>query len=144
MIKIVRGKTKIVRQNRRNIKIPPLETMFEDDGDPLENVSYNKNDLEASADSEMSEILRQIIERRKALRDRFRVAGDTDYWVALCFQTSEQRDEFLEKSGWGARGTRYLNGLEISGRINVDIKPIELSPIPQRGRPEKYTRKEVI
>lgn len=125
-------------------RLPVLETMFEDQGDPLEDVEYDPADLERSANAEMSEILKQIIEDKKALQDRFRVARDPDYWVALCFQSREQRDEFLEKTGWGESGTRFLNGLDISRRVGAEISPIELTPLPLRGKPSKYTEEEVI
>lgn len=145
-VKIERPQHQAIRRNTRKSlkKLPVLETMFEDEGDPLEDVDYNPNDLEASATGEMSAILRAIVERKKALQDRFRVANDPDYWVALCFQSHEQRNEFLQKSGWGAPDTRYLNGLEISSRLGLDISPIEIEPLPLRGKPKKYQGKEVM
>jgi hypothetical protein len=134
----------ISRRGKRILKLPRLETMFEDEGDPLEDVDYNPNDLEASATNEMTEIVRQIKEQKKALQDRFRVARDPDYWLALCFQSHEQRDEFLQKSGWAAPDTKYLNGLEIAARLGVSVSPIEIKPLPLRGKPKKYQGKEVM
>lgn len=125
-------------------RVPALETLFEDEGDPLEDVEYNDADLERSADAEMSEILRQIKERRQADRDRFRVARDPDYFLVLCFQSHEQRDEFLTKSGWGKADNRYLNGLEIARRLGINVEPIEIKPLGFRGRPKKYSKLEVL
>lgn len=132
------------KRNGKIRRLPRLETMFEDEGDPLEDVDYQENDLEHSADSEMSEILRQLKEKRKAQADTFRVARDPEYWVALCFQSREQKDEFLQKIGWADLGDKYLNGLEVCRRANVDIDPIEIQPLKQRGKPGKYSLKEVL
>jgi len=134
------------KRGRQPLKrLPNLDTMFEDEGDPLEDVPYEElaNDLEASADAEMSEMLRQIKERRKADRDRFRVARDPAYFLVLCFQSHDQRNEFLAKSGWG-EDTCYLNGLEISRRLGLDVAPIEIKPLAFRGKPGKYSKMEVL
>jgi len=125
-------------------RLPDIETMFNVDGDPLEDVDFDPNDLEASATAEMSEIVRLIKEKKKESSDRFRTANDTDYWVALCFQCREQRDEFLRKAGWSDLGEKYLNGLEIARRLGVDVEVFDLKPLPLRGKPKKFSRKEVI
>jgi hypothetical protein len=127
---IERREIKVGRKGRGPLRMPRLETMFEDEGDPLEDVPYEElaNDLEASADAEMSEMLRQIKERRQADRDRFRVARDPDYFVVLCFQSRDQRNEFLAKSEWGQEDEKYLNGLEVCRRLGIDVVPIEIKP----------------
>jgi len=125
-------------------RLPDIETMFNVDGDPLENVDFDPDDLEASATAEMSEIVRLIREKKKQSADRFRIAEDTDYWVALCFQCREQRDEFLKKAGWSELGEKYLNGLEIARRLGIDVKVFDLKPLPLRGKPKKFSREEVI
>ncbi len=140
---IERREVKIGGRRGGPLRMPLLETMFEDEGDPLEDVEYS-DDLEASADSEMSEILRQIKERRQADRDRFRVARDPDYFVVLCFQSRDQRNEFLAKSEWGQRDEKYLNGLEICRRLGIDVQPIKIEPLKFRGKPNKYSKSEVL
>ena len=142
--KIERNKGTIERGKGKISKLPRLETIFEDDGDPLEDVEYDDGNLELSADRELSEIVKQIKERRQARMEMFRVARDPDYWFALCFQSREQRDEFLQKSGWIDLGDKYLNGLAIARRLGLDVPPVELKPIPLRGNPKKYSEKEVI
>ena len=125
-------------------RLPRLETMFEDEGDPLVAVDYIEGNLEQSAANEESEILRLLKEKKKALFDQYRLNYDTDYWCALCFQSHEQRDEFLSKSGWSALDGKYVNGLEIARRLGLDVKPITLKPRGLRGHPKKYKREEVI
>jgi hypothetical protein len=142
--KIQKQKTVKMAGKKSFKRLPDIETMFDVDGDPLEDVDFDPNDLEASATAEMSEIVRLIREKKKESSDRFRIANDTDYWVALCFQCREQRDEFLRKAGWSDVGEKYLNGLEIARRLGVDVEVFDLKPLPLRGKAKKFSRKEVI
>ena len=139
-----KGALQITRKGAVGKKLPDLETMFEDEGDPLQDVAYDDNDLEQSANSENSELLRQFKEKKKALFDQYRVAADQDYWVALCFQCQDQRDEFLRQARWDAMDGRYVNGLEVARQLGLDVKPIQLKPRPIRGKANKYTKEEVI
>lgn len=142
---IERQEKKIERGKRINLKrLPRLETMFEDEGDPLEDVDYQENDLEHSAESEMSAVLLELRERRKANADMFRVARDPEYFCLLCFQSREQKEEFLQKVGWIDLGDKYLNGLEVCRRLGMDVEPIDLKPLKQRGKPGKYSLREVL
>lgn len=140
-----KGKVSVPRGSARSLKkLPPLESVFEDEGDPMEAVEYRDNDLEHNADAEMSEVVRQIRDEKRIKFDRFRVSRDPDYWLALCFQSREQRDEFLRLAKWDAIGGRFVNGLDVARRLGIDIQSIDLSPLPMRGKPKKYTREEVI
>ena len=65
---ITREKRQIARTGKGIDKTPRIETIFDDDMDPLENVEYDVDNLEASAEVEMSEIVKQIKEQRKASR----------------------------------------------------------------------------
>jgi hypothetical protein len=136
--------TPLAKRGRTSLKrMPVLETMFEDEGDPFEGIEPT-HDPQRDPDTEMSAILSEIRERRKAANDRFRVARDPDYYLVLCFQSHDQRNEFLAKSGWGPPDERYLNGLEIARRLDVGVQPIEIKPLEFRGKPKKYSEKEVL
>ncbi len=143
---IERHEIKIGKKGYKPLRMPRLETMFEDEGDPLEAVPYEelKDDLEASATAEMSELVRQIKEKRQADRDRFRVLREPDYFVVLCFQSRDQRNEFLAKSEWAEEDTKYLNGLEICRRLGIDVQPIEIKPLKFRGKPHRFSKEEVL
>lgn len=123
---------------------PDFETIFEDDGDPLEAVEYDENDLEISAGNEMSEIVRQIKEEKKAQYERFRIGRDPHYYLMLCFQSHDQRDEFVLKSGWDATDGRFVNGLDVARELGLGVEPIPLEPLPQRGKPHLYRNEEVL
>lgn len=123
---------------------PDLETIFEDDGDPLEAVEYDENDLEASSDNEMTEIVRQIKAEKKAQYERFRIGRDPHYYLIVCFQSTDQRDEFAHKAGWDTVDGRFVNGLEVSKKLGLDVAAIPLKPLPQRGKPHLYRSEEVL
>jgi len=131
-----------VRPQKSDPQAPDFGSMFEEDGDPLEDVEYDEVNLETSANDEMSEILRQIKADKKARYDRWRVALDSRYYVVLCFQSYDQRQEAIEKLGWSVHWDRFINGLDVCRRLGVDVTPIEIEPLPQRGKPHLY--KEVL
>lgn len=123
---------------------PDLETVFEDDGDPLEAVEYEPGDIQTNADLEMSEIVAQIKAEKKAQYERFRTARDPNYYLVVCFQSHEQRDEFVQKAGWATVYDTFVNGLDVARALGLDVEPIPLEPLPRRGKPHLYTSKEVL
>ena len=131
-----------VRKIDRNA--PDLDTMFEDEGDPLELVEYDDENLEASAESEMSEIVRQIKADKKARYERFRIEQNKHYYLMLCFQSRDQRDEFAQATGWATVEGRFVNGLDVARRLGVDIEAFKLEPVKGRGKPHLYSREEVL
>jgi hypothetical protein len=65
--------------------------------------------------------------RAKAEQQRFEDATDSEYWVAICFQTREQKEEFLRKLSLLDLGDKYLDGLAVARALKVKIT----SPTPQ-------------
>jgi hypothetical protein len=67
-------------------------------------------------------------ERATKEHDRRTDATDSRYWVAVCFQTREQKEEFLAKAGLLdlVEDGDYLDGLEVADRLEVDVE----SPTP--------------
>lgn len=49
-------------------------------------------------------------DRQKQEQDRFKLATDTEYWVALCFRSRAEKDAFLASSGLDRLGDKYLDG----------------------------------
>lgn len=78
------------------------------------------------------EAIQALREKRKAERDRFREATDTEYWVALCFETRAQKEEFLEKLGIAELGDKYLNGYKVAEKLGVSIDTAGLQTRAQR------------
>lgn len=92
---------------------------------PLDEIEYIGN---AATDSlaEMSVVESEFKARAKEENKRFIEATDSEYWIALCFQTRAQKEEFLEKLKLIDLGDKYLDGLKVAKRLNVDIE----SPTP--------------
>ena len=67
---------------------------------------------------------------------------DPEYWVCVCFQSREQKEEFLAKAGWLDLGEKYLDGLEVARRLGVAVLPIPLDTKTPPLAP-KSLRKEV-
>jgi hypothetical protein len=62
-------------------------------------------------------------------QDRRADATDSRYWVALCFQTAAEKEEFLIGSGLAdlALDSDYLDGAEVAERLDVELT----SPVPK-------------
>lgn len=138
------GKIERPKLAKRGRNEPDFDSMFEDEGDPLEAVDYERGGIEDSATAEMSEIVKQIKADKQAQYERFRIARDPEYYLVLCFQSHDQRDEFAQKAGWATDGGRFVNGLDVARKLGVDVKPIPLEPLPQRGKPHLYKPEEVL
>lgn len=140
-----RPKIALVKPQKHGKNAPDFDTLFEwDGGDPLEAVEYDEDDPEGSADAEMTELVRQIKAEKRAQYDRFRVGRDPRYYVVVCFQSHDQMEEAVQKLGWDVRWGRFVNGLDVCRQLGVDVAPIELEPLPQRGKPHLYSREEVL
>lgn len=84
--------------------------------------------LEEAAQRELGAVGQAIAEAKRAQYDYFRASTSPDFYVVVCFQTPDQRDEFVTRAGWGVKGDRFLDGLEIAARLGVDIQPIPIEP----------------
>lgn len=62
-------------------------------------------------------------------QDRRADATDSRYWVALCFQTAAEKEQFLIGSGLAdlALDSDYLDGAEVAERLDVELT----SPVPK-------------
>jgi hypothetical protein len=83
-------------------------------------------DIEEVAAEEVSEILSGFKARANREEDRFQDATDSEHWVALCFQTRAQKEEFLRKVNLLDLGDKYLNGMAVADRLGIKLD----SPIP--------------
>lgn len=143
---IEQSKSAIARQNivMRKANDPDFDSMFEDDGEnPMGDLDLI-DDLHADADAGMSEALRQIIERKRATQERFRTATDPEFFFCVCFQSREQKEQFLELVGWSDLGDKYINGLEVARRLKVPIEIIPIEPLKIRGKVKKFEKADII
>lgn len=87
-------------------------------------------EAEAEAEAELSEVLAGFKERAKREESRVENATDSEYWFCLCFQTRDQKDEFLRKMGWWEIGDKYLDGMEVAHALGIRLEA-DVPPMPQ-------------
>jgi hypothetical protein len=147
-IKLERVKASLSRTSggmcRRKPTDPDFESVFDDGDDNLFAGVEMTGDLQEDADATMSEALRQIIERKKATQERFRIATDPEFFLCVCFQSREQKEDFLQKAGWEGLGYKYINGLEVARRMNVDVQAVEIAPLKLRGKIKKFRPDDIL
>lgn len=78
--------------------------------------------------AELSDLLKRLKAGAAAETKRFVDATDSEYWVCVCFQTREQKEDFLDRMGWTPMGDKYLDGLDVAA-----LHGIKLPPAPQPG-----------
>jgi len=85
--------------------------------------------------AEMSEILKKFKAQAKEEQKLFVENVDSEYWVAVCFQSRDQKEKFLELAGWLQYGDKYLDGLEVADAMGIDIKA--MTPAIRKVKIEK-------
>ena len=86
--------------------------------------------VEAEAMAEVSELLQGFRQRERNEQQRFEDATDTEYWFALCFQTREQKEQFLHAMGWFELGDKYIDGMAAAERAGVELTA-RIPPMPR-------------
>lgn len=105
---------------------PEFETLFEpDDADPLAGLP-ELGDIEANADREVDIALEELLAERRRQKERWRTTNDDEFWFAVCFQSRQQKEDFLQRAGLHDMGDKYLDGLRLAAHFGVDIQPILL------------------
>lgn len=101
-----------------------LPTMSFDLPSPAE----NKPEDTRTFDSIEQEAAVRLTELEQAFRDRRdkqevlqRLQGDTEYWVAFCFQSRAQKEAFLTAAGLIADGDKYLDGVKAAKTLGIAI-----------------------
>ena len=97
------------------------------------------DDPEANVEAELSETVKAIQASKRARRDAYRTLTDNNFYLVVCFQSADQRDEFVQKARWKANGA-FVDGLKVAQALGVDIQPVPLPvkrnrqmPAPLRG-----------
>ena len=74
---------------------------------------------EETAKRELSEL--ESAFKRRAEAERFMLATDSEYWVAICFQTRDQKEEFLRALDLIRHGDKYLDGWTVAKKLGVQL-----------------------
>ena len=102
---------------------------------PLAGVKYTGS-VEADSQAEASEILKAFRERAKAEQERVKNATDSEHWCAICFQTREQKEQFLRALDLIELGDKYLDGLKVAKRLGVSLAKTTVSYKPGKVDPK--------
>lgn len=90
------------------------------DPDPLAGVEYT-GDLEVDALTELDAIQVAFRDRRRQEERRFKQATDSEFWVAICFESREQKESFLRNAALSDLGDKYLDGTRVAQALGVDL-----------------------
>jgi hypothetical protein len=83
-------------------------------------------DAELDSINDLNAIHAGFRARSKDESKRFQLATDSEYWVCVCFQTKDQKNEFLKKSGLISIGDKYLDGKMVANRLGIDIADADM------------------
>ena len=115
--------------------MPNFDSMFTPDGDG--EIEYPEGlDPQGMVEHELSEALLRIKAEKAARREQYRVMTDPNFYLVVCFQSTLQRDEFIEKAGWTDLGFPYMDGLRLARQMGVDVQPIHLPRKQVRAAPK--------
>ena len=85
-------------------------------------------DMEQAPREEMNAILQGFKSRSEREDQRVLDATDSEYWVALCFQTREQKEEFLTKLRLLDLGDKYIDGMKAATVLGIKLESRIPSP----------------
>ena len=124
---------------------PNFDSLFDPSGiaNPLAGLKP-QDGMTETAEQEIFVALAAIKAEKQQRRDQYRVLTSPNFYAVVCFQSEEQRDEFLVKSGWAVPGTKYLDGLELAARLGVDVQPINLPRKTAKPAPKSLRGHEFI
>ena len=133
-IKIERQAVQIGNQKRKinRVKLgemaPNFDSMFDSTGieNPLPQTMADGASITETGDAKISAALAAIKAEKKERRDAYRVLTNPNYYTVVVFQSTDQRDEFLDKAGWRPFGEKYIDGLALAQHLGVDVQPINL------------------
>lgn len=92
------------------------------------------DDLEKEAAAESFAILDAFKKRAADENARLTDATDSEFWIAMCFQTREQKDEFLRKANFDKFGDKYLDGMKVAEQMGIKLE----SEVPPNRKISKF------
>lgn len=86
--------------------------------------------MEQQASEEVSAVLKGFRERARQEQSRKTDVLDSEYWLAVCFQTREQKEEFLSKLGAVDLGDKYIDGMQLAQLLGITLES-RVPPMPK-------------
>lgn len=72
----------------------------------------------------------EFMKRSDADKARFEAATDSEFWVAVCFQSRAQKEAFIDAVNWPGvdRDTRYVDGVRLAKALDLPIQAETFRP----------------
>lgn len=112
-----------------------------DRAEPTDQIDYT-GDYSRDAALDLQQIKKDLSEvdrQRKQAQRVVAASRNVDYTIQIVFLDNNQRDVFLEASGWGRYGRRYINGLALAAALGIELP--ESSYRPPKSRIDKVWAK---
>lgn len=84
--------------------------------DPLKDVEYT-GDLGKDAATELTALETAYRDRARNETDRFKASTDSEYWIAVCFTSRDEKEQFLARHNLADLGDKYLDGRQVDQRL---------------------------
>lgn len=88
--------------------------------DPLAQVEYT-GDLEADSGAELGALETAYRERATQERKRFSDTTDSEYWLAVCFRSRDDKERFLDEVKATALGDKYVDGHKLAKLLGIEL-----------------------
>lgn len=136
----------LLPKGRKNKLVDITSAKVDKSGSLPKNITVEK--LEQTIDQKLEKMEESFVKRALVEQKRAFEATDSEFWIALCFQTREQKDDFLY-----AFGEKYLDattgGEELlrwgdkyfDGQIFADLLGIEVLQGPNWDKRAKANRR---
>jgi hypothetical protein len=135
------GKRKNLVRLKRN---PNFEAGFDPKPDmpsPLEGINED-GDLQDQADEGLAAVRDALRAAHAHEYQTTKLAMDSEYWCALVFKSSDQKDAFLAAMDWARHGDKYLDGVLIASLQGIELPEANLvyGRTSHRTRLSKFTK----
>ncbi|HCL5283971.1 TPA: hypothetical protein N2G45_002876 [Salmonella enterica] len=80
-------------------------------------------DAERDSIADLDAVKAGFRERAKTENNRFELTTDSEYWVAVCFQTREQKEFLLKAMELFEHGDKYIDGNVLAERLGISLPP---------------------
>ena len=104
--------------------IPPMEDFgggFELDGfDDFAADGGEPRAEKKSVEKKVAEIKTGFMARANTDQKRLDLVTDSEFWCCLCFETREQKNAFLEATGFGEADDKYVDGRVAARKMGLD------------------------
>lgn len=55
------------------------------------------------------------------------LATDSEFWFTICFESRDQKDMFLKKTGWQNLGNKYIDGTDLARHMDIELPTVTLA-----------------